>query len=162
MNRTAVGRREAATPGASARAEDFADFVAAHQEPLLRAAYLLTGDRDAARELATVSLGRLHLSWAHASAGDGAEAFLRRDMFRAHTSPWRRLRRVRHAQPQVEGSNLWRAIRSLPPRQRALVVLCHYEGLTETEAADVLGISAVRARSLLTSARDALKIPSNA
>ena len=36
---------------------------------------------------------------------------------------------------------LWGAIRRLPVRQRACVVLRYYEGLTEKETAEVLGCS---------------------
>jgi len=155
VSRTALGEHL----GRRGRDEEFADFMAAHQTALLRTAYLLTGDPGCARELVTDSLGRLHLSWDEVRSGEGADAFVRRVMFRAHTSRWRRLRsRLRSAPPQGEGSDLWRAIRSLPARQRALVVLGHYEGLSDGEAADVLGMSVNRARSLAAKARAALGV----
>jgi RNA polymerase sigma factor (sigma-70 family) len=35
--------------------------------------------------------------------------------------------------------NMWRAISTLPPRQRAVLVLRYYEDLSEQQIADVLG-----------------------
>ncbi|WP_368737110.1 sigma factor-like helix-turn-helix DNA-binding protein, partial [Klebsiella pneumoniae] len=36
---------------------------------------------------------------------------------------------------------LWTAVRSLPERQRAVVVLRYYEQLSEQETADALGVT---------------------
>lgn len=155
MSRTALGEHL----GRRGRDEEFADFMAARQTALLRTAYLLTGDPGSARELVTDSLGRLHLSWEEVRSGEGADVFVRRVLFRTHTSRWRRLRmRPRSAPPQATDSDLWRAIRSLPPTQQALVVLGHYEGLSDSEAADVLGMSVNRASSLSAKARAALGV----
>ncbi|HSE08266.1 MAG TPA: sigma factor-like helix-turn-helix DNA-binding protein [Nocardioidaceae bacterium] len=152
-----------AARGWTAKDGEFADFMAARQAALLRTAYLLTGDPVEARELATSTLGKLNLAWAGVRSGEGADVFLRRVMFRAHTSPWRRLGSSRRtAQHQTGGSDLWRAVGALPARQRALVVLCHYEGLVESEAAEVLGISLKRATSLLAQARESLGVPAAA
>lgn len=155
MSRTALSEQL----GPRGRDEELADFMAARQGALLRTAYLLTGDPGSARELVTDSLGRLHLSWDEVRSGEGAEAFVRRVMFRAHTSRWRRFRPgPRPAPPRDTDSALWRAVRALPPRQRALVVLGHYEGLSDSEAADVLGMSVSRASSLTAKARAALGV----
>lgn len=137
---------------------ELADLMAARQAALLRTAYLLTGDPRTARDLVTDSLARLHLSWDEVRSGEGADAFLRRVMFRSVTSWRHRWSGSRTASRQVEGSDLWRAVRSLPARQRALVVLSHYEGLSEGEAAGVLGISERRAHSLVARARATLGV----
>lgn len=138
------------------RDDELADLVAARQGALLRTAYLLTGDEASARDLVTDSLAKLHLSWGEVRRDEGADVFLRRVMFRSATS-WRRRWSVAHSAPRnVEGRGLWAGIRALPATQRALVVLCDYEGLSEREAADVLGISERRARSLTGRARSAV------
>jgi RNA polymerase sigma factor (sigma-70 family) len=43
--------------------------------------------------------------------------------------------------PSLERDRLWSHLRQLPPRQRAVLVLRYYEGLSEAEIADTLGFS---------------------
>jgi DNA-directed RNA polymerase specialized sigma24 family protein len=158
MTRTLLSGHGPTTRGRrTGRDEEVADFVAARQAALLRTAYLLTGDTEAARELVSSCLATLYLSWNTVRA-EGAEAFVRRRMFTAHTSPWRLLPTRRAAAAPADGDELWQRIRALPRRQRAVVVLCHYEGLSEAEAADVLDIGENAARTLLLRARSALGV----
>jgi RNA polymerase sigma-70 factor (ECF subfamily) len=49
------------------------------------------------------------------------------------------------------------ALAGLPERQRTAIVLCHYEALSQQEAAQVLGISEGALESLLSRGRAALK-----
>lgn len=49
------------------------------------------------------------------------------------------------------------ALQSLPERQRAAIVLSHYEGLSNPEAAAVLGVGVEAVESLLSRGRRALK-----
>lgn len=53
---------------------------------------------------------------------------------------------------------LGQAIANLPQRQREALLLCHYEGLSNTEAAAVLKISTAAIESLLARARRNLRI----
>jgi RNA polymerase sigma-70 factor (ECF subfamily) len=50
-----------------------------------------------------------------------------------------------------------RALKQLPERQRAVLILCHYQGLTNAEAADVVGTSIKGVESLLIRARRQLR-----
>jgi RNA polymerase sigma-70 factor (ECF subfamily) len=50
------------------------------------------------------------------------------------------------------------AIAALPARQRAVVVLCHFQGLNQSEGAAVMGIGEHAYESLLARARRNLKI----
>ncbi len=50
-----------------------------------------------------------------------------------------------------------KAVAALPERQRAAVVLCVYEGVSNTEAARVMGLSVGAVESLLVRARRGLK-----
>ncbi|MDR3500348.1 MAG: RNA polymerase sigma factor [Parvibaculum sp.] len=63
---------------------------------------------------------------------------------------------------QLEQSDLARrveaALQALPPRQRAAVTLTHYQGFTNIEAAETLGISVEAVESLLGRARRQLRI----
>ena len=49
------------------------------------------------------------------------------------------------------------AVAALPERQRAALALCHFEGTSNIEAAEILGISVGAVESLLVRARGALK-----
>lgn len=49
------------------------------------------------------------------------------------------------------------ALQKLPDRQREALVLCHYQGLTNIDAADVMGVSVEAMESLLSRGRRALK-----
>jgi len=49
------------------------------------------------------------------------------------------------------------AVQRLPERQRAALVLCHYQGLSNAEAAEAMGTSVKGVEALLVRARQALK-----
>ncbi|ABS62574.1 RNA polymerase, sigma-24 subunit, ECF subfamily [Parvibaculum lavamentivorans DS-1] len=49
------------------------------------------------------------------------------------------------------------ALQALPERQRAAIVLSHYQGLTNIEAAEILGITVEAVESLLSRARRQLR-----
>jgi RNA polymerase sigma-70 factor (ECF subfamily) len=50
-----------------------------------------------------------------------------------------------------------RAIEDLPPRQRAAIVLCHFQDCGNMEAAEILGVSVEALESLLARGRRALR-----
>ena len=58
---------------------------------------------------------------------------------------------------QQQDALLREALAGLPERQRTAIVLCHYEALSQQEAAQVLGISEGALESLLSRGRAALK-----
>jgi RNA polymerase sigma factor (sigma-70 family) len=43
--------------------------------------------------------------------------------------------------PRLERDAMWRHVRALPVRQRAVLVLRFYEGMSEAEIAETLGLS---------------------
>ena len=49
------------------------------------------------------------------------------------------------------------AVAALPERQRAAIVLCHYQGLNQAEAAAVMGIGEEAYESLLARGRRRLR-----
>lgn len=55
------------------------------------------------------------------------------------------------------GARVGAAVAALPERQRAALVLCHYEGMTNIEAAAVLELSVGALESLLVRARRSLR-----
>ena len=58
---------------------------------------------------------------------------------------------------QEEQSALEQAIQSLPERQKAALNLCYYEGLSNKEAADVLGVGVKALESLLMRAKATIR-----
>lgn len=59
-------------------------------------------------------------------------------------------------QDSETGKIVGTALQKLPERQRAALVLCHYQGLSNAEAADVMGTSVKGVEGLLVRARKAM------
>lgn len=139
--------------GRVAVVEDFADFVRMSLPGLLRYGHALTGNPHDAADLVQAVLEKVGSRWQTVLAkGPDPLAYVRRAMANGHVSRWRRFRRENlvaefpdtPAQAEVdrlEHEPLWQAMRELPPRQRAVVVLRFYEGLSEAEIADSLGVT---------------------
>jgi RNA polymerase sigma-70 factor (sigma-E family) len=152
------------------KAEDFEAFVAARQRALWRSAFLLTGESGLAEDLVQTALIRTWPHWGRLAGSEGAEAYVRRAMFTAHASWWRRrwrgetpvdvvpepARPSTPADPDVRES-MRRALLTLPPRQRAAVVLRYFEDLTEVQTAHVLGCSTGTVKSQTFKALETLR-----
>ncbi len=136
--------------------DDFTDFVAASSGRLLRTAYLITGDEQAAQDLLQTALERTYRRWGRVRRSELPEAYVRRMIVNAATDAWRSGRRHRivrldeaygGAQPDraVDGvlarEALLAGVRALPAGQRAVLVLRYFDDLTEAETARVLGCS---------------------
>lgn len=129
---------------------EFADFVSAKQNGLLRYAMLLTGgDTHTAADLTQETFLRLGRRWRQVRDVEHQDAYARRTMTRLWWSRSKRDRRellrsepkeraVEDAEPAWT-SGLWSALQQLPPRQRAVVVLRYYEDCSEREIARILG-----------------------
>ncbi|OHV35171.1 MULTISPECIES: SigE family RNA polymerase sigma factor [Pseudofrankia] len=146
----------------------FEEFVARSAERLLLSAALLVGgDWAAGEDLLQGALERTYRHWAKI-AEDRREAYVRRALVNGATSRWRRQRaRVTEVPLLVDGAwtadvsdtsadhadqlsdrdGLARALLSLPPRQRAVLVLRYLEDLPEGEVAAALGCSVGSVRS---------------
>ncbi|MBV9292030.1 MAG: SigE family RNA polymerase sigma factor [Frankiales bacterium] len=131
----------------------FADFVAARGQALQRTAYLLTGDWAAAEDLLQSALARAYPRWERIER-DNPEAYLRRILVNTWSSWWRRKwrgERPTEELPESTGPDPYvdadrrdavrQALARLPHKQRAVVVLRFHEDMTETQVAELLGIS---------------------
>jgi RNA polymerase sigma-70 factor (sigma-E family) len=140
--------------------ESFEAFVRARATGLLRYGYALTGSQHDAADLVQEALARLGTAWSRVHRKNDPEGYVRVTMARLHVSWWRRRRRERlvdsvperaYTDPAlagVDGQNgLWQALATLPPRQRAVLVLRYYEHCPDEEIAAVLGISRGTVRS---------------
>jgi RNA polymerase sigma-70 factor (sigma-E family) len=153
----------------SAADRSYVAFVEVAWQRHIRLAMLLTGDRWRAEELLQDSLVKVYERWRRLSRLDDPHAYLRRALVNNHTSGWRRRRREslvadvpdRAAPGGDVGPDavvLRRALMSLPPKQRAVVVLRHYEDLTEREVAQVLRCSLGTVKSQNARALEKLRL----
>jgi RNA polymerase sigma-70 factor (sigma-E family) len=147
--------------------EAFEAFVRAHGTTLVRLAGALTGDPHVSEEVVQSALERVFLRWPRL---DDPLAYSRqvvvnlcRDRGRG-AGRWERvgLPRIDWAAPDVIGlrddrDQLVRAVRALPYRQRAVLVLRFWHDLTEQQAADVLGIRAGTVKSQTSRALQRLR-----
>jgi RNA polymerase sigma-70 factor (sigma-E family) len=153
----------------------FQEFAATRLPALLRFAVVLTGDRDLAEDVLQEVLLRVHQRWNRIGALDSPEHYVRRMITNEYLS-WRRrwARVVPHAQPPVppdptpdhatvhaEREALRTELDKLPRRQRAVLVLRYYAGLSDTQIAEVLGCSAGTVRAYASRALAALRIELN-
>jgi len=148
--------------------EDFAEFVQASSPGLLRAAYLLTGDRHVAEDAAQTALVRTYAAWSRVRRDD-AFAYARRVLVNHVTDRWRRrLReyatgalpdqpaRTDVAEEVATRQYLIGALASLTARERAVVVMRYFFDLPEATVAGELQITVGTVKS--TSARALAKL----
>jgi RNA polymerase sigma-70 factor (sigma-E family) len=139
------------------------DLYRTHAPDALRLAYLLTGDRAVAEDLAQDAfvkvLGRFH----DLRNRDAFWWYLRRTVVNLSHSHFRR-RRVERAwldrqRPQDvappagdlgERDMMRRALMTLRPEQRAAIVLRYYEDLSEAETAEALGVAVGTVKSMVS------------
>jgi RNA polymerase sigma-70 factor (sigma-E family) len=140
--------------------DEFAELAAAALPRLLRFGHVLTGNPAAAEDLVQSALARALRAW-RLRRIDDPQAFVRKVMVNSFASWYRRrgTREIVTADPADrvitddgteridERDAMWRALRMLPPRQRAVIVLRYYEELSELEIAAVMGTSAGTVKS---------------
>lgn len=139
--------------------QEFTEFAAARSGELIRLAYLLAGDQHAAEDLLQGALTKAAAHWERIHTAP--EAYVRQIMYRDQVSWWRRrARRPETAMAQVPEPpavpprtsvearlTLQDALRSLPARKRAVLMLRYLEDLPEAQVADILGCSVGTVRS---------------
>lgn len=158
MEVCAPGRAECAGVVVDALAEgEFAEYFRARRDAVRRTAFLLCGDWHRADDHAQAAFVALHRNWRKIRDHSALDAWLRRTLVRSVVDesrrPWRRERFV-EAVPETAaagtagGQNavatrvtLVEALRSVPPRQRAVLVLRYFEGLDVAGVALALGCS---------------------
>jgi len=141
-----------------------------HFASLSRTAFLMVGDAGVAEELVMEAFSRTLPRWSAVQDADQPVAYLRRAVVNLCASRVRRLAVERRARNRADGERAVRwdadladdsrvvldAVRHLPDRQRACVVLRYFEDLSEQSIADVLGCSVGTVKSQLAKARSRL------
>lgn len=151
---------------------EFERFVRERVPALVRFASAMCADRGVAEDVVQEVLLRLHGRWATISHLDALDADVRRAVVNEYLS-WRRkwARVIPHdkvpehridvpdlSSQQSDRSMLSQKLASLPSRQRAVLVLRFYQGLSDAEIAAVLGCRAVTVRGYASRALSTLRV----
>lgn len=141
----------------------FEEWARRGSEPLLRAAFLLSGDRDLAEDLVQTVLARAHEMWSRIGCMDNVDGYVYRMLVNEHLSYRRRLREFpfgvlpRRQYGEAEPADasdasdahdeMWRLLATCSRLQRTVLVLRYYEGLSDSEISEVLAIGEATVRS---------------
>jgi len=152
--------------------EDFDRLYQSSFNRILYTIYGILGDRAAAEDCTQDAFVRAFKAWKDWKPDAPAEAWLHRIAINVAYSHLRqaRMREVGelvrrlgrpgpgHDPAQVaEGSDLFRALRKLPPDQAAAVILRHHHGYTNREIAIALGAPESTIASRLAKAKERLR-----
>jgi len=154
--------------------QEFHEYVSARLDRWRRSAYLMCQDWHTADDIVSVAVGRLYEHWPRARQADNIDAYAQRILTRAWLNearrPWRRERP--HEAPLEHGTvdvpevvdreSLADLLRSLAPRQRAVIVLRFYLDYSIEETAAILGISQGTVKSQSARGLAALRLNADA
>lgn len=137
--------------------EQFREFMRGRWPAMVRLAYGLTGDLGHAEDVAQAAFARAYASWARVSNTGDPDAYVRRIVINCNNTRFRKRRvteRLVDAVPEPAGhaspgpadalgpsDALLRALRTLGPRQRAVIVLRFWLDMSEAETAAALNCS---------------------
>lgn len=144
----------APAPSSASEAE-FTAYVQERRAALYATAFHLTGDRYEAEDLLQSALFSTYRAWDRISDKAAVGGYLRRTMTNLHISAWRRRKLNEYPTEELpetasdtdamRGTELravlWQALARIPEPQRTMLVLRYYEGRTDPEIAEILGIS---------------------
>jgi RNA polymerase sigma-70 factor (sigma-E family) len=156
-------------PDGSDRDEEFSEYVKARYSRLLATAYLLSGDRHAAEDLVQTALAKLYVAWPRLRQGGSEDAYIRRILINSnheiHRKPWRRERAVAEVPDRLapepfdpaDRDELIQALATLGPKQRRIIVLRYWLGLTIEEVAADLQVTTGTVKSQSSRAMETLR-----
>ena len=144
-------------------------FFSDHFTSLCRTAYLVLGDAWLAEEIVMDAFARTMSRWSKVQDADAPLAYVRRTVVNLCISRLRRLGAERRANARATSGRespvrwdverfddsraVFEAVRQLPERQRACVVLRYFDDLPEQQIAAALGCSVGTVKSQLSKAR---------
>lgn len=133
--------------------EEFAELVHACWASLYRTAYLMLGDAAEAEDLVQTALAKTYANWRRVRSVDAAPGYARTTLVNTAAS-WFRKKGWRNERPTEvlpetlvhepdlsDRHTVVDALGTLPPRQRAVVVLRYYEDLSVAQVASALGVT---------------------
>lgn len=152
------------------REQEFTDYFASRSGALRGTAYLLCGDWHRAQDLVQTTFVKLYRAWNRVAARDSLDAYTRRILVRTYLDENRRgfffreKPTAQHAETIAPGTGspedrlvLLHALRSVPARQRAALVLRFWEDLSVVDTARALGCTEGTVKSQTARGLDALR-----
>ncbi len=150
----------------------FEDYVTEQGQSLLRLAYVLTSDAHRAEDLTQTVLADAYRRWRKVVAARHPDAYVRRMLVNAHLD-WHRRRSSTERPVDLAGyepagagdpaervasrDQLRKALATLAPRARTVLVLRYYADLDDIAIAEALGVSASAVRATASRALGALR-----
>jgi RNA polymerase sigma-70 factor (sigma-E family) len=134
------------------RGDDFSAYFAARAHALRATAYLLCGDWHRAEDITLMAMTKLYLAWPRLRE-HGMDAYARKVVVRTFLAEnrrlWRRREQLTHEPPEPVSNTgdvtqrllVEAALATVPPRQRAVLVLRYWNDLSVEDTADVLECS---------------------
>lgn len=144
---------------------DFDRFYRQEFAAMVALAHTICGDGQLAEDLAQEAMSKAHDRWHKVQHYDRPGAWLRRVTINLSLSRRRRLAReivglrtaeVAEPTPADPDDELWQAVATLAPKQRAAIALFYQDDLSTSEIAEILGCSVSTATSHLSVARKRL------
>ena len=159
-------------PTAPLAADELVSVFHVHYAGLCRLAYLIGGDRVLAEDVVQEAFLRTYAGWRRVREPGRADIYMRKAVVNLSRSKARRRSIEYRSNALFNATDRYRgtsgestdigitvldAVRRLPPRQRATVVLRYYLDLPESEIADILGTAVGTVKSQLAKARRTLE-----
>jgi len=142
--------------------ESFDEWYAASAPRLAAALSVATGDPDRSADAVAEAFTRAWERWRRVRALENRDGWAYRVALNVLRRGWRRTAMERHevarwAERPVDGpasaADVWRALGSLPARQREAIALRYVAGFTQHEVAASMGIADGTAAATLSQAR---------
>ncbi|OLE25945.1 MAG: RNA polymerase subunit sigma-24 [Catenulispora sp. 13_1_20CM_3_70_7] len=153
--RSLPGHRSADHPD---HREEFREFAVASQGHLRRSAYLLCGDWHFAEDLVQIAFDRIYRHWNRVRAADNPGAYARQVVYRCFLDSRKKhldTVSLEHLPEQASRTDatdtrlaVMEALRQLPARTRAVVVLRYWEDMSVEQTAGILDISQGAVKSM--------------
>ncbi len=140
---------------------EFGEFASAQAGQLFRIAYLMCGNWHEDEDLVQTALAKLFVAWGRASRADNVSSYARSVLVNSYLSSRRPRRNGELPVAEIFESSvsdgdsdlrltLLAALRELPPRSRAVVVLRYLEDQSIESVAGYLGTTPAAVKSLNT------------
>lgn len=150
----------------------FEEYAAEQGQPLLRLAYVLTGDSQLAEDITQTALTSAFRNWRRVTRARNPDAYVRRMLVNAHLD-WCRKRSSSeqlvgelpppsmpapdHADQVASRDHTRALLAALAPRARAVLVLRYYADLDDHAIAQTMGVTSSSVRATASRALATLR-----